>query len=702
MARERDDESGLGGMQATLAERLADWPLLRLLLLNRPFRWVVILFLLAIVGVALLLPKIWRVTPDTFRPEVRISLLDRIQAWSLKRKARATEAQGLPEEAVQAWRAAWANNLADTDALRGLIGAISLTENPEDFANLALQGASWLLRLDNTNRVDLEPVALAWIRSGAGERVLGLLEPLPPPLSASLQRLRLIALFEAGQVGQFAAMVNRDPAVREQVQAALGRSLQTVPDGSEREFALVSLAYLTGSSPNPGERVRALELLREARNDRRTERRALNLEFLAYLSQRDAEACRRLLAEMREIGRDTIRHHTSLWRLLLAEGRNREAAELLARANLVPNSAWDAYQLARVQTLMGRLDEAKELLRGYSQNVGWFGESLILMSEILMRQAGIIVDTANPLLPAENTRSEKNPLNELRSLGIDILMRPDTRESLGAYGHFLQGVAEWAHGNRGAPVTQAGQGATPGAASEYFDLAVRERFSSWSLAMRVASILVQLGGTSAWAEPILLSFQDEAFRQADSLIDSNEPLLGRSDEVQRVVQYLNLLIRCAAQRGQHVQGNYLLQAAERLHRLMPGDAMASHYYAAALLIFRLRPEQAIAITLRLHQANPDQRGLAVNHAAALLQNGRAQEAEDLLRSLFFTPDEVRAGNPDLTQYNLIRFEANWHLGNFTAARIYLDRIRQAQLYPAQKEWLEAALPRFHTDADRPG
>src|SRR5215470_17816654 len=103
------------------AGRLENFPLLRILLLEKWFRAVFLLFLTVFVGALLFLPKIWVTSPKGFLPVVKVSLLDRVQAWSLKRAGRKAAAAGRYEEASYAWQTAIANNRADTEASRELL-----------------------------------------------------------------------------------------------------------------------------------------------------------------------------------------------------------------------------------------------------------------------------------------------------------------------------------------------------------------------------------------------------------------------------------------------------------------------------------------------------------------------------------------------------------------------------------------------------
>lgn len=640
---------------SNLADRLVDWPLLRLLVLHRGFRWVIIMFLLAIISVALLLPKMWVATPEGFRPEVKISLLDRIQSWSLKRKAVAAEALGEHRGAVQAWRAAWGNDPGSSDALRGMLRSISEMDRPQDQVNMALQGASWLLRLDHTNRTDIPLVVWTCIRSGLSERALAVLQMAEAPIPESLQTMNVIALFESGQLIAFMQRT-QSPEWQARLYAALEGGADVKEGLVEREFRLVSLAFIAGWSTDASKRAEALKKLQEAQEDLQTETVAYDLEYLIRLSQRDVEACKTLLAKLQEIGKDTVRHHTSLWQLLLREGRKPEAVDMALRANKVPESAWDAYQLGRTFTLLGRLDLANEHLRGYSRNIGWLAESLLLRADVLMRQAGMIPDANVEAEGQPAVSTDRTPIEELRSLALLIRMQPDAMDALGGFSHYLEGMADWHEGNK-EPAVAA------------FVEAAKLGFRDPSLALKVSKSLLSLGGAARWAEPILLGLQDQYGENPD---------------------YLEQLVKCAAQQR---EDRYLLPAAQKLYELKPDDPMTANNYAAALLIARDRPAEAVTLTRQLLDQFPSIGELYINHSVALSLNKRGQDAVLALGNV----NSVALPPTELAQYYLARFEANWLVGRLDHARDSLGKLDRSFLYPSQLAWLSKAEEEFEAD-----
>ncbi|MSU63089.1 MAG: hypothetical protein EXS31_11970, partial [Pedosphaera sp.] len=108
--------------KSELASRLMYYPLLRMLLLDRWFRLGLPVFLGVIAVAVLALPKFWVTSPPDVVPAIRVSIVDRIQAWSFKRTAHRAVADRNHEEAQSSWMVAVANNPADLAALRDLLG----------------------------------------------------------------------------------------------------------------------------------------------------------------------------------------------------------------------------------------------------------------------------------------------------------------------------------------------------------------------------------------------------------------------------------------------------------------------------------------------------------------------------------------------------------------------------------------------------
>ena len=630
-----------------LAERFRNRPFLRLLILSWPFRLAFLLFVGAVLGVAILLPKIWRATPPGFYPEIKISILDRLQCWSLKRNARRALDHKLYDLALQAWRSAWANNPGDLEALRGLVKTLENIEEPMEHISLTLQAGKWLLRLGHTNAVDLVDLARVYTRVGITIRAIQLMEKVPKPWPENLQRVYLIALFKSGDIRGFQRFLKEHPKLKDQMRAILNAPLPEHND-LNAEFALVSLAYLAGYAEDFATRREALMKLRSARDNMSTEMLAYDLEFILYITKRDVDRCQQLLGELMRLGRDRVAHHVTFWNLLIAEGRRKEAEQRIQKVNLVPTNAWEAYQLAKIYTILGLLDKANQLLRNYGRSVGWVIESLILRGELLIQKATL----------SASDQDRKNALDQLRDMALELRMVPEAEEKLGGYSYFLEGYANWESGAQLA-------------AHQAFQSMVEEGIPDPRLAFTVAKHLIQIG-VAEYAEPLLLAHRKELWD---------------------IAEYHKELLKCAYQLK---HDSYLLDSAKKLYELAPKDPVAINNYAAALMIFHQKPTLAMRLTFELYNRYPTDPAAIINYATALVRNGRPKEAKPLLEEIVVEKLPL----PDAAQYYLIGFEMYWMLQDYDRARYCLHHIDQSLLYPVQRKWLEDNLTRFEAEAAR--
>jgi len=626
-----------------LAERFHDRPLLRLLILSWPFRLAFFGMIGVVLAVVILLPKIWPALPEDFSPQIKISLLDKIQAWSLKRSARSAERSGDFDLALSGWRSAWANNPGDVEALRGVARALPEIEEPFRKMSLALQAASWLLRLGHTNQTDTAAIAWMYVRSGLASRAVTLLNQSKQTRSDRLQKIYLCALFEEGQIEKFASLIEEDPKWKKAVHDALAGSAALISQGGvEREFALVSLAYLAGFA-KPPERTKAMELLRAAQSVPATQQKAYDLEFLVRLYQRDIYACKNILDKLAEIGGDTVRHYVSYWAALAAEGQATQVKDLIRQANLVPDNPWDAYQLAKLYYSLDLSDEANQMLRVIGKNVGWLLDSIVLRAEILIGKS-------------RRGDEVEGFLDQLRSMALDLRMQPESEKSLGGYSYFLEGYVDWVRGSRGTAET---------AFKKLTEMGIPEA----KLALQAVEHLLRIGAAQ-YAQSLLLPHKKELWDNPS---------------------YHLAILRCAYQLR---DDTYMMESAKRLLELHPRNPIAMNNYAAALLTLRKNPQEAIGYTLQLIHLMPNNALILVNHAMALLLNDRAKEAAAILDKV--TPSRFQA--IEAAQYYLTAFETEWKLGRFRRARYYLKKLDKSLIYPSQVKWLNSALPQFEADA----
>jgi predicted Zn-dependent protease len=125
-------------------------------------------------------------------------------------------------------------------------------------------------------------------------------------------------------------------------------------------------------------------------------------------------------------------------------------------------------------------------------------------------------------------------------------------------------------------------------------------------------------------------------------------------------------------------------AASAAYRLQPGNATCANNYAAALLVNRDRPEEAVALTLQFLGRFPDSIAAKINHALALLMNQRKGEAEEMLKSI--ATDKLSA--QEANSFHLAWFELSLDREQYDRAWEASDRIVAKHLFPNQLTRLE--------------
>lgn len=337
-----------------LAERFASFGLLRMLLLNKWF--AIASVLIALVGglVAIGLPKIWRTTPEGFLPEVRVSLLDLAQSWSLRRKAEELTAQGKSEDAVLAWQAAFANNMSDVGTLRGaLTGLLALRDVDRRGAAAAVWQAGWLMRLGETNQTDIDLVIQVFDRCDLPEEVYAVLSKQSASLSPAQTGPYLRALFKLGMVNEFGRRWRTD---REKF-------------ADDPVMELYDAAYQSGWGA-ASEIAAGRERLAEAAEHPETRNTATRLQLIVATKLNDPATYRAALDRLQDRRHDRLQDHVGYWRLLASAGRNEEALRMAREYVVPPGNPFELVRLAEAYAGLGLNTEALGVLRRHSEFLG--------------------------------------------------------------------------------------------------------------------------------------------------------------------------------------------------------------------------------------------------------------------------------------------------------------------------------------------
>jgi hypothetical protein len=426
-----------------LGAKLLDYPLLRQLVFERWFRLAFACFILIFIFLALFLPKIWRTSTPEFRPVIKVSGLDLVQAWSLKRSALKAAAAGKFDEANYAWQAALANNRADPDLVRGALRNLLKSPHRREQSRQGVQEALWLLKLTGTNNLpDLELAAQTLAQFRYYDMIVQLLTPRLNAPTGRLAAVYLKALFDQGQVKLF-----------DQRWAELSDKVHDDP-----ELPLYRAAYLVGWGP-PGTMTAARQQLEAAIQDPALRILAYRLKLTLNAREINASDFGQTLKKLEDLREDTLNYHIEYWRLLAATGQKTQAVRLAQEYPHLPNSALEVVELAQAYSELELHDTALALLQRYAKEFGQVPVFWISYANVLV---------------------ELKRWEDLRNLALQIRSEAGVRDQLGGFSYFLEGRAELSLGRNVDALTA-------------FRKAAEGDFPFPTLGQRVASQLLQYG-----------------------------------------------------------------------------------------------------------------------------------------------------------------------------------------------------------------
>jgi predicted Zn-dependent protease len=588
---------------------MAEWPLLRMLFFQFWFRLVFVVFLCLLFFLALFLPRIWRTSPSGFKPVIRVSGLDLVQAWSLKRTAIKAGAAGRDAESAYAWQAALHHNPADPSLMRGVLQQTIKMESSPRTLSMAMNQCNWLLRLTSTNLADVALSARVYERFRLPDMILRVLEPQADALPLELEVIYLKALFNQGLISQFADRWEKKKGV----------------SIADPELPFYYAAYQAGWGPWATFMDGRRKLASAAETS--PQRELVNRLLIAVSAhRRDLAGYAEALQRLQTWKADLISDHIGYWYLIAAQGQAKTAASLAQSYETPPTSAMETVRLAEALKNLGLRDQALQVLAKYvpqfdDMTIGW-------------------ITYARFLIDAQKWE-------DLRSLALRIRQESAVRDLLTDYSYFLEGRAELGLGKRVI-------------AEATFEKAAQFEFANAGLGLSATVDLIKLGYPQ-YARMIL-----ERLERASG----SDP------------QYWTLAARTAYELK---QPDWLLEAAAKAYQLNPTPILIRNYYAAALLIRREKPAEAIKLTLELFTQNPSIIGFRLNHCLALLLNQRPREAGDLLRPI--NPDNL---NPEeANAYYQAMCEMYFQLGQYPEAQKFLNQIDRQRFFPNQLIWLES-------------
>ena len=325
---------------------------------------------------------------------------------------------------------------------------------------------------------------------------------------------------------------------------------------------------------------------------------------------------------------DKVNEHVNFWRLLVRSGRRSEAQELARRFSRPPETLQDAIGLASTFSDLGLPSIAVEFAVAQLKDFPFSPDLWVLLAE---------------------QRIRLKAWTELRQTAMSMRNEPALQGKMTGVSTFVEGVVSLRTGD-------------PAAAKTFFESSGSGNFPRPMDAYNVASEMLQLGYPEAAAR----------------LLKSIEATYATN---------VNFWYQLTTAAYGSRQMDLTLTAARKTWELAPNVPVHMNNYSAVLLALRERPDEAIKLTFRLVSKFPQNRAYQVNHCLALIQNGRLDEAEVLLKG--FNPATLNA--VEAASVNLGWFELHLQRGNLDLARAVHPRIDGTRLMESQTQWLAAQI-----------
>jgi tetratricopeptide (TPR) repeat protein len=418
---------------------------IRVLIYDMWFRIAAALFVLVFIFLALFLPKIWRTTPADFLPIIKVSGLDKVQAWSLRRSAEKLGAEGRFEEALLAWQSAVGNNQGDPELIRGSLRALLAQPTPSKSAvGYGVGRCFWLLRLTGTNVTDLGLTVNFLHHCDLDDMALELVGKGASALPMTAQADMLAVYFNQGRMDLFGELWKSGQA--NFTNSTVLRVYQTAwqaawgPPVTLQSSRSALSAAQTSSDP-------ATALL------------AHRLQLPVSGSLNDLEGFQRSLTWLKEHHADRPGDHVHQWQLLINSGRRQEAQDLARAFSQPPENASEASGMASIFLGIGLEDYGLEFLTRQLRDYGYYSRLWVLLAQ-------------------HHIRSKHWP--ELRALAVEMRSNGSLRGQLDGYSQFIAGLSD----------QKLGRTET---AAVSFSKVLGSQFDDSSLAYSVASELLRLG-----------------------------------------------------------------------------------------------------------------------------------------------------------------------------------------------------------------
>ena len=338
--------------QEQLSERVKGNFLLHLFINDVKFLIAAVVLTPIIIGGVLLIPKIWEVSPEGFKPKVKISGIDFIQARTLAKTAQRHEKEGDYEAALYSWNVAISNHPTETKNLQSAIASFLNIEHPTPKQiSQNINYSLWLLKLNQTNFSDLEIIAETLDRSRLDQLQFSLLSPHEDELTEPMRAAYARTLFNLFRHKEFNNQWQQ-----------LSESTRSLPSN-----ILYGSAY-TALWGTPAEAEKNLTEIKEFAANNPSDRHSRQLLLLIHYQQKNTAAYQATLSELIATQNDSYSHHLGYWTLLSQTGNSERSLKLASDYEKPPTNANDLIAHLRLLRELGAPETANTLVQKHIQS----------------------------------------------------------------------------------------------------------------------------------------------------------------------------------------------------------------------------------------------------------------------------------------------------------------------------------------------
>lgn len=300
----------------------------RLFIFEPRFRWAALLLIGCFLMVGLSLPRLWTTSPPGVTPVAKISGLDWVQCWALKRSAkRAEQARDWPA-ALRSWEVALANDFGDLEAVRGFLRTCQKVHSMDQRTkNSAAYYAFWLPKLAGDDSADVLLRATVLQKAGFPSPALSILNDSFSH-GTEAGRLKLQLLFEAGSYSKFA------------------KEFELLSAEEKELLGPIGWGWMAGWGPKH-ERPAAHRRLKDFVIQGSPDGLAARVLLAVAVALEDPPDCELALEALQRMGADRLRDAVKYWSLLARLGEVQRAARLANDSAHTPASLEDVHAMSR-------------------------------------------------------------------------------------------------------------------------------------------------------------------------------------------------------------------------------------------------------------------------------------------------------------------------------------------------------------------